>query len=474
MEALDTLILSRIQFAANISFHILFPTITIALGWVLLFFRIRFTQTGDDKWMAAYRFWVKIFALSFAMGVVSGITMSFQFGTNWPGFMETVGNIAGPLLAYEVLTAFFLEAVFVGIMLFGFSRVPRWLHTLATGLVAFGTTVSAFWIIVLNSWMHTPQGFEMIDGVAHATSWWEIIFNPSMPYRFAHMLMASFLTVGFLIAGVSAFRWVLGDRSREVRSMLKTGVLIGAVLIPLQILAGDKHGLNTLEYQPAKVAAMEGNWDTQPNVPLLLFALPDEETRENRFEIGIPNVASLILTHSFDGEVPGLNDFVAEDGTALHPPVLPVFWSFRVMVGTGVAMLLLSWSAVWFMWRRRNRHQGRSNARRLAVEGLPKVLVWAMVPMAFSGWVATLAGWYTTEIGRQPWLVQGVMTTEMAVADVPSPMVLGTLLTYLAVYAALLSAYIGVIIYMARKAAAGEPQTPNTPFANDNVMTAAE
>lgn len=402
MEALDTLILSRIQFAANISFHILFPTITIALGWVLLFFRIRFTQTGDDKWMAAYRFWVKIFALSFAMGVVSGITMSFQFGTNWPGFMETVGNIAGPLLAYEVLTAFFLEAVFVGIMLFGFSRVPRWLHTLATGLVAFGTTVSAFWIIVLNSWMHTPQGFEMIDGVAHATSWWEIIFNPSMPYRFAHMLMASFLTVGFLIAGVSAFRWVLGDRSREVRSMLKTGVLIGAVLIPLQILAGDKHGLNTLEYQPAKVAAMEGNWDTQPNVPLLLFALPDEETRENRFEIGIPNVASLILTHSFDGEVPGLNDFVAEDGTALHPPVLPVFWSFRVMVGTGVAMLLLSWSAVWFMWRRRNRHQSRSNARRLAVEGLPKVLMWAMVPMAFSGWVATLAGWYTTEIGRQP------------------------------------------------------------------------
>jgi cytochrome d ubiquinol oxidase subunit I len=198
MEALDTLILSRIQFAANISFHILFPTITIALGWVLFFFRVRFAQTGDDKWMASYRFWVKIFALSFAMGVVSGITMSFQFGTNWPGFMETVGNIAGPLLAYEVLTAFFLEAVFIGIMLFGFSRVPGWLHMLATGLVAFGTTVSAFWIIVLNSWMHTPQGFEMIDGVAFATDWWEIIFNPSMPYRFAHMWLASGLTVAFL------------------------------------------------------------------------------------------------------------------------------------------------------------------------------------------------------------------------------------------------------------------------------------
>jgi cytochrome d ubiquinol oxidase subunit I len=456
MEALDTLILSRIQFAANISFHILFPTITIALGWVLLFFRIRFTQTRDDKWMAAYRFWVKVFALSFAMGVVSGITMSFQFGTNWPGFMETVGNIAGPLLAYEVLTAFFLEAVFIGIMLFGFSRVPGWLHILATFLVAFGTTVSAFWIIVLNSWMHTPQGFEMIDGVAHATSWWEIIFNPSMPYRFAHMLLASFLTVGFLVAGVSAFRWLLGDRSREVRSMLKTGVTIGALLIPVQIYMGDLHGLNTLEHQPAKVAAMEGNWETQTNVPLLLFALPDEEARENRWEVGIPNLASLILTHHADGEVPGLNDFVAEDGEPLHPPVGTVFWSFRTMVGAGLAMLFVSWASVWFMWRRRHLHEGRIAGHRMAVEGLPKPLLWALVPMAFSGWVATLAGWYTTEIGRQPWLVQGVMTTEMAVADVPAPMVMGTLATYLAIYAALLLAYIGVLVYLARKAAKGD------------------
>jgi cytochrome d ubiquinol oxidase subunit I len=261
MEALDTLILSRIQFAANISFHILFPTITIALGWVLFFFRVRFAQTGDDKWMAAYRFWVKIFALSFAMGVVSGITMSFQFGTNWPGFMETVGNIAGPLLAYEVLTAFFLEAVFIGIMLFGFSRVPGWLHMLATGLVAFGTTMSAFWIIVLNSWMHTPQGFEMIDGVAFATDWWAIIFNPSMPYRFAHMMLASFLTVAFLVAGVSAFRWLSATaRARCGDAEDRRG--LGALLIPVQIFMGDLHGLNTKEYQPAKVAAMEGLWET--------------------------------------------------------------------------------------------------------------------------------------------------------------------------------------------------------------------
>ncbi|QFU08738.1 Cytochrome bd-I ubiquinol oxidase subunit 1 [Rhodobacteraceae bacterium THAF1] len=456
MEALDTLILSRIQFAANISFHILFPTITIALGWVLLFFRLRFARTGDEKWMAAYRFWVKVFALSFAMGVVSGITMSFQFGTNWPGFMETVGNIAGPLLAYEIMTAFFLEAAFVGIMLFGFSRVPGWLHITATALVAFGTTLSTFWIIVLNSWMHTPQGFEMIDGVAHATSWWDIIFNPSMPYRFGHMMLASFLTVSFLVAGVSAYRWIIGDRSRDVRAMLKTGVAMGAILIPLQILMGDMHGLNTKEYQPAKVAAMEGLWETQESAPLVLFGLPDEEARTNRYAVEIPGLASFILTHEWDGKLKGLNDFVAEDGTVMHPPVSPVFWSFRVMVGTGMAMLALSWSAAAFMWLRRNRHEGRIKGHWLAVEGLPKPILWALVPMAFSGWVATLAGWYTTEIGRQPWLVQGVMTTDMAVADVPAPMVMGTLVTYLAVYAVLLASYIGVIVYLARKAARGQ------------------
>ncbi len=466
---MDTLILSRIQFGANISFHILFPTITIALGWVLLFFRVRYGQTGDMKWMDAYRFWVKIFALSFAMGVVSGITMSFQFGTNWPGFMETVGNIAGPLLAYEVLTAFFLEAAFIGIMLFGFSRVPGWLHTLATFLVAFGTMLSAFWIIVLNSWMHTPQGFEMIDGVAHATDWGAIIFNPSMPYRFAHMIIASGLTVAFLIAGVSAFRWLLGDRKRDVRMTLKVGVAMAAVLIPVQIFIGDIHGLNTLENQPQKVAAMEGNWETSTNVPLLLFAIPDEEARENRFEVGIPNLASWILTHHADGEVPGLNDFVAEDGTVMHPPVAPVFWSFRIMVGTGLAMLSLSWVAVFLMWRRRHLHQGQIAGHWLAVEGLPKLVLYALVAMAFSGWLATLAGWYTTEIGRQPWLVQGVMTTAQAVADVPAPMVLGTLLTYLAIYAGLIFAYIGVVVYLARKAVIGDtpsfPETPQSPKA---------
>ena len=455
---MDTLMLSRIQFGANISFHILFPTITIALGWVLLFFKLRYNATGNVRWMDAYRFWVKVFALSFAMGVVSGITMSFQFGTNWPGFMETVGNIAGPLLAYEIMTAFFLEAVFLGIMLFGFSRVPSWLHTLATFLVAFGTTMSAFWIIVLNSWMHTPQGFEMREGVAFATNWFEIIFNPSMPYRFIHMMLASGLTVAFLIAGLSAFRWLLGDRSQGVRVTLKTGVYMGALLIPVQIFMGDLHGLNTLEYQPQKVAAMEGNWETQSNVPLLLFAIPDEEARENRMEVGIPNMASIILKHKADGVVPGLNDFVTEDGEVLHPPVAPVFWSFRIMVGTGFAMLLLSWAASVLMLRKKR-----------GPEGVPKLMLFAMVPMAFSGWVATLAGWYTTEIGRQPWLVQGVLTTEMAVADVPAPFVGTTLGAYLAIYALLLAAYVGVLFFLARKAVDGDVPRPRTPLSGQAI-----
>ncbi|RGP38005.1 cytochrome ubiquinol oxidase subunit I [Pseudotabrizicola alkalilacus] len=440
---MDTFLLSRIQFAANISFHILFPTITIALGWVLLFFRYRFARTGDGKWMDAYMFWVKVFALSFALGVVSGITMSFQFGTNWPGFMETVGNVAGPLLAYEVMTAFFLEAVFLGIMLFGARRVPPWLHILATFLVAFGTTMSAFWILVLNSWMHTPQGYELRDGIVHATDWFAIVFNPSLPYRLGHMLLASGLTVAFLIAGIAAFRRLIGDRQEATLTQLRFGLILGAMLIPLQILMGDMHGLNTLEHQPAKVAAMEGNWDTGPNVSLLLFAIPDEAARTNHAEIAIPNGASLILTHSAGGMVPGLNDFVAEDGTVLHPPVAPVFWGFRVMVGTGMAMLALSWLGTALIWRR-------------GAEALPRPFLMAATAMAFSGWLATLAGWYVTEIGRQPWLVTGVLTTKAAVGDIAAPMVMATLMTYLAVYLALMIAYIGVILHLARRAAEGK------------------
>jgi len=443
----DPLLLSRIQFAANISFHILFPTVTIALGWMLVGMKLLYNRTGDMAWMDAYRFWVKVFALSFAMGVVSGITMSFQFGTNWPGFMERVGNIAGPLLAYEVLTAFFLEAVFLGIMLFGFNRVPNWAHTGATLLVAIGTTLSAFWILVLNSWMHTPAGFEMRDGVAHATDWWAVIFNPSMPYRLAHMLLASGLTVAFLIAGISAWRWLRGDRAPAVRHMLKAGIVTAAALIPLQILAGDLHGLNTLEHQPAKVAAMEGNWETRPAVPLVLFAIPDEAARENRFEIAIPYGASVILKHDPQGVVPGLNEFEGE-----HPPVAPVFYAFRIMVGIGLLMLAAAWAGLWFMRRGRG------------VDGLPRWHLQLLVGMTFAGWIATLAGWYVTEIGRQPWLVHGVLTTADALGPVAGGAVAGTLVLYLATYAALLVAYVGVLYHMAAKAGARAPEDEREMF----------
>jgi len=445
---MDAIILARLQFAANISFHILFPSITIALGWVLLYFKLRHDRLqlaakGDMRWMLAYRFWVKIFALSFAMGVVSGITMSFQFGTNWPGYMQKVGNVAGPLLAYEVLTAFFLEAVFLGIMLFGFKRVPNWVHSVATFLVAFGTTVSAFWILALNSWMQTPTGHVIRDGIVYADDWLAIIFNPSFPYRLVHMLLASGLTASFLIAGVSALRWFWGDRSNDLRVGLKTGVYLAAILIPLQILAGDMHGLNTLEHQPQKVAAMEGNWHTSSNVPLLLFAWPDETSRENHFEIGIPSGASLILRHSPEGVVPGLNDYAGK-----HPPVKPLFFAFRIMVGLGMLMLAVSWAGSFFLWRKGE---------------LPRPLQRVFIGMTFSGWVATLAGWYVTEIGRQPYLVTGILTTADAASDVPAPMIGLSLTFYLVVYACLIVAYIGVITKLAGKAAKGEKPAADKP-----------
>ncbi|MCQ4162973.1 cytochrome ubiquinol oxidase subunit I [Roseomonas sp. GC11] len=449
---MDPTLLARIQFAANISFHILFPTVTIALGWVLLFFKLRFNRTGDAAWMDAYRFWVKVFALSFALGVVSGITMSFQFGTNWPGFMQHVGNIAGPLLAYEILTAFFMEATFLGIMLFGFRRVPGWLHTLATFLVAFGTTISAFWIIVLNSWMHTPQGFELRDGVAHATDWLAIILNPSMPYRLTHMLIASALTVGFLVAGLSAWRWLKGDRAPGVRVALRTGIVLSAILAPVQAFVGDLHGLNTLEHQPAKIAAMEGNWTTGGRVPLLLFAVPDEAARENRFEIGIPLGASLILRHHPDGVVPGLDQFEGR-----HPPVKPVFYAFRVMVGTGLLMIAISAAAAFFLWRRGT---------------LPVLLLRALAGMSFAGWVATLAGWYVTEIGRQPWLVTGVLTTAQAAGPVPAGQIGLTLALYLSLYAVLLAAYIAALFRLARKGRAHPDAHPGRPDAALAARTA--
>jgi cytochrome d ubiquinol oxidase subunit I len=454
MDGLDAFLLARIQFAANITFHILFPTISISLGWVLLYFKLRFVKSQDQFWMDAYQFWVKIFALTFALGVVSGITMSFQFGTNWPGYMQKVGNIAGPLLAYEVLTAFFLEATMLGVMLFARERVSETMHTVATLLVAGGTTLSAFWILALNSWMQTPAGFEMINGQAHVTSWLEVIFNPSFPYRLTHMLLASGLTVAFLVAGISAYRWLRDDRSAEVIASLKTGIYMAAMLIPLQIIAGDLHGLNTLEHQPAKLAAMEGIWKTEKGVPAVLFALPDEKAKANRYEIAVPKLASLYLTHSLDGEVKGLDQFEGK-----HPPVAPVFWAFRIMVGVGVLMLLVSWASVLRLapWK-------KDPSRELTV--------WharLLVAMTFAGWIALVAGWYVTEIGRQPWLVTGVLTAAEAASKVPAPRIALTLAMYLSLYAVLLASYVSVVFYLAR-----HKKHADKPFGDDNTAGETE
>ena len=439
---MDALILSRMQFAANITFHILFPTISIALGWLLLFFRwrwLRIKDSGDATeargWLDAYRFWTKVFALTFALGVVSGITMSFQFGTNWPGFMERVGNVAGPLLGYEVLTAFFLEAGFLGVMLFGHGKVGERVHLMSTFMVAFGTTLSAFWILALNSWMQTPAGHEIVNGEFQVVSWLAVVFNPSFPYRFAHMVLASALTCSFLLVGLSAWQVLRGVGQRSAPRVMRVGLTLAALLIPVQIFVGDMHGLNTLHHQPAKIAAMEGVWETERGAPLLLFALPDLAQRKNHFEIAIPRLASLILTHDADGEIRGMNDF-----PNAHPPPLPMFFAFRVMVGMGVLMLATSWLGWWLY--RRTRWQPAL---------LPRPLLWLLAGMTFSGWVATVAGWYVTEIGRQPFVVYGLVRTADVVAQVPPVMIGLTLVLYVSLYLALIVAYVAVLKYMAEK-----------------------
>jgi cytochrome d ubiquinol oxidase subunit I len=427
----EALLLARFQFGLNIGFHILFPSITIGLAWYLVYFRVRYERTRDPAWLDTYRLWVKVFALSFAMGVVSGITMSFQFGTNWPGFMLAVGNIAGPLLAYEVLTAFFLEATFLGVMLFGMNRVSGRVHIASSVIVAAGTTLSAFWILALNSWMQTPAGHVAeANGELIAGAWLEVIFNPSFPLRFTHMLLASGITAAFLVAGLSAWRLL---KARDDASALKTlrfGAGVAAVLVPLQIVVGDLHGLNTLKHQPAKIAAMEALWETQHGAPLVLFALIDEETGTNNYSIEIPKLASLILTHEADGEVLGLDEF-GDD----IPPVTPVFLAFRVMVGVGVLMLLLAWTGA-FQLRKRDPS---------------KTLLWCFAGMTFSGWIAVLAGWLVTEIGRQPWLVTGILRTAEAAGEASGAQLGASLTGYVLIYTLLLLSYMVVITHLARK-----------------------
>jgi cytochrome d ubiquinol oxidase subunit I len=431
---MDTLILSRIQFALNISFHILFPVISIAMAWVLLFFRAQFTRTHNIAWEQAYNRGVKWFALTFALGVVSGVTMSFQFGTNWPGFMEKAGDIAGPLLGYEVMTAFFLEASFLGIMLYGKDRVSNRVHLFASFMVAFGTSMSAFWILALNSWMQTPAGYEVLaNGKIIATDWMAIIFNPSFPHRLAHKLLASFITVGFLIAGLSAWRFLAGRGDVAATKMIQTGIVLLTFALPLQVFVGDQHGLNTLQHQPAKVAAMEGLWHTEKGAPLVVFAIPDPATQSNKYAIEIPRAASLILTHSLDGEIKGLNEF------AEQPNVPMVFYSFRVMVGMGFLMLAVSWFSIYY-WR---KHRD--------ISLWPRWMLRLLQAMTFSGWVATLAGWYVTETGRQPWLIYGVLKTADTVAPHPQSVVAGSLTMYILLYVVLLAAYISVMRYLALK-----------------------
>jgi len=427
----ETLLLARAQFGLNIAFHILFPTITIGLAWILVWFRLRYERTRDPAWLETYKLWVKVFALTFAMGVVTGITMSFQFGTNWPGFMHKVGNIAGPLLAYEVLTAFFLEATFLGVMLFGMNRVPGWLHLTSTVLVASGTSLSAFWILALNSWMQTPVGHVYVDGQLVAGDWLEVLFNPSFPYRFTHMMLASGLTASFVVAGLSAWRLLKAPADAAALRTLRTGVAIAAVLAPVQAFVGDQHGLNTLEHQPAKIAAVEAIWKTEKRVPLILFAIPNEKERRNDFVIEIPRLGSLILTHTLDGEVKGLEAFAPD-----IPPVAPPFFAFRIMVGMGILMIALSWFGAWRM-------------RRQAFP--PRWLLWTFAGFTFSGWIATLAGWMVTEIGRQPWLVTGLLRTADAAGSATGAQLGASLTGYIVTYSVMLLAYMVVLTHLAGK-----------------------
>ena len=429
----DALLLARAQFGINIGFHILFPTLTIALAWYLVGFRIAYQRTRAPAWLATYKLWLRIFALTFAMGVVTGVTMSFQFGTNWPKYMTTVGAIAGPLLSYEVLTAFFLEATFLGVMLFGMNKVPDWVHVTATVIVAFGTTVSAFWILALNSWMHTPAGHVFQDGQWIAADWWAVIFNPSFPYRLVHMLLASGLTASFVVAGLSAWRLLWAPFDNNAARTLRIGLLVAAALVPVQVVVGDLHGLNTLEHQPAKIAAMEAIWHTERGVPLVLFAIPDEERRRNDYAIELPYGASLILKHQRDAEIKGLDAFEPD-----RPPVAPLFFAFRAMVGIGVLMLLVSWFGVW-----------KTRGGRAA----PPWLLWVFAAFTFAGWAATLAGWIVTEIGRQPWLVTGVLRTSQAVGDISGAQLGASLTGYILTYSALFVAYMIVLTHIAGKGA---------------------
>lgn len=448
----DAVLLARIQFAFTISFHIIFPSFTIGLAAFIATLLVRWRYTGQDHLHRLARFWTKIFAVSFAMGVVSGIVMSYQFGTNWSKFSVIVGNVLGPLLGYEVLTAFFLEATFLGIMLFGWNRVPPGIHVLSAVLVAVGTSLSAFWILAANSWMQTPAGHEVRDGIAYPVDWIAVIFNPSFPYRFAHMFTAAYLTTSLVVLAVGARYLFKGRFPEEAKTMMRMGLGMVAVLAPLQILIGDQHGLNTLKHQPAKVAAIEAHWDGSKPAPLVLFAIPNSREERNDFEIAIPNGASWILTHEADGLFAGLKQFKPED----RPPVFPVFIAFRVMVGLGLIMLGIGVVGAWLWFR------GRLFDTKWYLEWVQ--YAWPL------GFIAILAGWYVTEVGRQPWIATGILRTADAASPVAFGAVLIGLILFVIVYGIVFSMgifYINRLIEYGPKGAAAQPSegVPSRPLA---------
>jgi cytochrome bd ubiquinol oxidase subunit I len=445
---LDPVLLARVQFAFTVIFHIIFPSFTIGLSAFIATLLIRWIATGREHLHRLARFWTKVFAVSFAMGVVSGIVLSYEFGTNWSRFSVVTGNVIGPLIGYEVLMAFFLEATFLGVMLFGWKRVPPWLHVFSAVAVAVGTAMSAFWILSANSWMQTPAGYELRDGIAYPLDWLEVIFNPSFPYRFLHMLSAAYLTTSLVVLSVGARYLLAGRFLEEGRTMMRMGVGMLALLTPIQLIIGDQHGLNTLEHQPMKIAAVEGHWDGSEPGALVLFAWPDAKAETNRFEIAIPKLGSLIVTHDPDGLFPGLLSVPPDD----RPPIVPVFFAFRAMVGIGVLMLLAGWIGAFLWWR------GRLFDSR-----------WYLQPLAWGWWlgfVAVISGWIVTETGRQPWLAHGILRTADATSPVPSGSIVTTLILFVLVYGIVFAMgmyYINRLINKGPEGSAVEPPELTTP-----------
>lgn len=416
-ENIDPILLARIQFAFTISFHILFPAFTIGLASWLAVVEWRWLKTGNVTYLEIYRMWVKIFAVVFGMGVVSGVVLSYQLGTNWSVFSDRLGNVLGPALAFEIMTAFFLEASFLGIMLFGFGRVSPKMHFAATIFVALGTLLSAFWILSANSWMQTPTGFRIdANGLFFPTSWSAIIWNPSFPYRFVHMIISAYLTTAFVVGGIGGFYLWRGRHGNHARIMLGMAMLMAVFVAPVQTIMGDLHGLNTFKHQPAKVAAMEGIWETERGAALKLFGLPDQAAETTRYAIEIPKLSSLILTHELDGEIKGLKAWPADE----RPPVAIVFWAFRLMVGLGVLMIITGILAL-VLFIRKKLFESRW------------FHLWCML-LAPSGFMAVLAGWMVTEVGRQPYIVYGAMRTAEAVSPVAAEPIAASLLAFVVVY----------------------------------------